>query len=69
MALKRQGLDPNQIGTGVRHPRVDASAALAEHGDQLACGRVVVTHMSSDMLAKMDQTPFDPASDGLELQV
>lgn len=44
-------------------------AVLAEHRSELDCGRIVVTHMSADMLHKQDQSPFETAHDGLVLRV
>lgn len=43
--------------------------ALAEHRGELDCARVVLTHMSFDMLANEDQTPFETAHDGLVLNL
>jgi ribonuclease BN (tRNA processing enzyme) len=37
---------------------------LAEKRAQLECERIVITHMSDDMLARLDETPFEPAADG-----
>jgi ribonuclease BN (tRNA processing enzyme) len=37
---------------------------LAEKHAELGCERVVITHMSEDMLSRLDATPFEPASDG-----
>jgi ribonuclease BN (tRNA processing enzyme) len=37
---------------------------LAQKRGQLECARIVITHMSEDMLARLDQTPFEPAADG-----
>jgi ribonuclease BN (tRNA processing enzyme) len=37
---------------------------LVEKREQLGCERIVITHMSDDMLARLDETPFEPAADG-----
>jgi ribonuclease BN (tRNA processing enzyme) len=37
---------------------------LAEKHPELGCRRVVITHMSEDMLSRLDATPFEPAFDG-----
>jgi ribonuclease BN (tRNA processing enzyme) len=37
---------------------------LAEKRAQLECERIVITHMSDDMLARLDETPFETAADG-----
>jgi hypothetical protein len=39
-------------------------ADLAAHRGELACRRVVLTHMSADMLARGDQPGFETARDG-----
>lgn len=39
-------------------------ADLAAHRNELACRRVVLTHMSADMLARGDQPGFETARDG-----
>jgi ribonuclease BN (tRNA processing enzyme) len=44
-------------------------ADLAAHADRLDCRRIVLTHMSPDMLEHEDQVRFETASDGLVLQV
>ena len=44
-------------------------ADLAAHADRLACRRIVLTHMSADMLEHPDQVRFETASDGLVLQI
>jgi phosphoribosyl 1,2-cyclic phosphodiesterase len=44
-------------------------ADLAAHADRLACRRIVLTHMSADMLARRDQARFETASDGLVLRI
>jgi ribonuclease BN (tRNA processing enzyme) len=44
-------------------------ADLAAHGERLGCRRMVLTHMSADMLAHLDQVRFEIASDGLVLRV
>jgi phosphoribosyl 1,2-cyclic phosphodiesterase len=40
-------------------------ADLDAHRDQLTARRVILTHMSSDMLASNRETPFETAYDGL----
>jgi ribonuclease BN (tRNA processing enzyme) len=42
---------------------------LAAHAKRLACRRIVLTHMSSDMLKHPEQVRFETASDGLVLQI
>jgi ribonuclease BN (tRNA processing enzyme) len=37
---------------------------LVEKHAQLGCERVVITHMSEDMLSRLDATPFEAAADG-----
>jgi ribonuclease BN (tRNA processing enzyme) len=44
-------------------------ADLAAHRGQLASGRIVLTHMSDDMLDHLDQACFEAAEDGLVLQI
>ncbi len=44
-------------------------ADLVAHGEQLASRRIVLTHMSADMLDHLDQARFETASDGLVLQI
>src|SRR5579864_4937244 len=43
------------------------NADLAAHRGQLASGRIVLTHMSDDMLDHLDQARFETAEDGLIL--
>jgi ribonuclease BN (tRNA processing enzyme) len=42
-------------------------ATLMEHRSQLDCKRLVVTHMSSEMLARISGLPVDAADDGFEV--
>jgi ribonuclease BN (tRNA processing enzyme) len=44
-------------------------ADLVAHRDQLASRRIVLTHMSADMLEHLDQARFETASDGLVLRI
>ena len=44
-------------------------ATLAEHAARLDCRRIVLTHMSPDMLAHRSATPFECAADGLVLEL
>jgi ribonuclease BN (tRNA processing enzyme) len=44
-------------------------ADLADHRCELTSRRIVLTHLSADMLARSDQLDFDTAHDGLTLQV
>jgi ribonuclease BN (tRNA processing enzyme) len=37
---------------------------LTEKHGELGCKRVVITHMSDDMLSRLDETPFEVAADG-----
>jgi ribonuclease BN (tRNA processing enzyme) len=59
-----------------REPTVVASmvyhlsyATLERHRAALACRRLVLTHMSDDMLARLDQVPAEAAEDGMTLTV
>jgi ribonuclease BN (tRNA processing enzyme) len=47
----------------LRHPD------LAAHRDQLASRRIILTHMSGDMLAHQGQAAFDVAYDGCVIEV
>jgi len=42
-------------------------ATLMAHRSQLDCKRLVVTHMSSDMLARVAELPVEAANDGFEV--
>jgi ribonuclease BN (tRNA processing enzyme) len=44
-------------------------ADLAAHRAELTSRRIVLTHMSADMLGRQDQAGFETAEDGLVLQV
>jgi ribonuclease BN (tRNA processing enzyme) len=44
-------------------------ADLAEHEHDLAASRTVLTHMSADMLGRLDQARYETAHDGLVLWV
>ncbi len=44
-------------------------ADLVAHSGQLASRRVVLTHMSADMLAHLDHVSFETAHDGLAVRV
>jgi ribonuclease BN (tRNA processing enzyme) len=44
-------------------------ADLAAHRGQLGSGRVVLTHMGADVLARQDELAFEAARDGLVLTV
>jgi ribonuclease BN (tRNA processing enzyme) len=44
-------------------------ATLAAHRPHLSCRRLVLTHMSDDMLPRLDGLPAEPAHDGLSLDV
>jgi ribonuclease BN (tRNA processing enzyme) len=44
-------------------------ADLVAHADRLACRRIVLTHMSPEMLEHPDQVRFETASDGLVLRI
>ncbi len=37
---------------------------LVEHRPELACARIVITHMSEEMLAHLDDADLDAAADG-----
>ncbi len=42
-------------------------ATLAHRRSELGCKRVIVTHMSADMLARVAELPVEAAHDGLEI--
>jgi hypothetical protein len=42
---------------------------VAAHRAALECGRLVVTHMSEDMLARLPDLEVEAARDGLTLEV
>jgi ribonuclease BN (tRNA processing enzyme) len=44
-------------------------ADLSAHRDQLTAGRIVITHMSADVLDHQDEVPFEPAYDGLVVRL
>jgi ribonuclease BN (tRNA processing enzyme) len=44
-------------------------ADLAAHGDRLTARRVILTHMSGDMLGHQHELRFEPAHDGLVIFV
>jgi ribonuclease BN (tRNA processing enzyme) len=44
-------------------------ADLAAHRAELTSRRIVLTHMSADMLGRQDQAGFEAAEDGLVLHV
>ena len=44
-------------------------ATLAAQRARLACRRLIVTHMSDDMLARVGALDVEAASDGLSLEV
>ncbi|MGH7404396.1 MAG: MBL fold metallo-hydrolase [Candidatus Methylomirabilales bacterium] len=44
-------------------------ATLVRHRSQLDCKRLIVTHMSSDMLARVPGLPVEAAYDGLEISL
>jgi ribonuclease BN (tRNA processing enzyme) len=44
-------------------------ADLVAHAGRLACRRIVLTHMSADMLQHRGQAGFEAASDGLVLRI
>jgi ribonuclease BN (tRNA processing enzyme) len=44
-------------------------ADLAAHRDQLTARRIIVTHMSADVLDHQDQVSFEPAHDGLVIDL
>lgn len=44
-------------------------ADLADHKGEFSARRVVLTHMSADMLARRDHVAFDTAHDGLTLHI
>jgi len=47
----------------LRHADFDA------HRDQLTAKRIILTHMSADMLGHQHETPFEPARDGLVINL
>jgi ribonuclease BN (tRNA processing enzyme) len=44
-------------------------ADLVAHRDQLTARRVILTHMSADVLDHLDQVAFEPARDGLSISL
>jgi ribonuclease BN (tRNA processing enzyme) len=42
---------------------------LAQHRAQLGCKRLIVTHMSPDLLARVAELPVEAAHDGLEVSL
>jgi ribonuclease BN (tRNA processing enzyme) len=44
-------------------------STLLEHRSKLECKRVVLTHMSSDMLSRVSELEMEPAHDGLEIML
>jgi ribonuclease BN (tRNA processing enzyme) len=42
---------------------------LRAHADRLGCRRIVVTHMSADMLARAGEAAFETAHDGLVVEI
>ena len=44
-------------------------STLAEHRSELGCKRLVITHMSSDMLSRLAELPVEAAHDGLEIDL
>jgi ribonuclease BN (tRNA processing enzyme) len=44
-------------------------ADLAAHREKLRSRRIVLTHLSADMLARLDEAGFEVASDGLVLHI
>jgi hypothetical protein len=44
-------------------------ADLAAHRDELTARRVILTHMSADVLDHQDQLAFEPAHDGLSISL
>ena len=44
-------------------------STLAKHRSELGCKRLVITHMSSDMLSRLAELPVEAAHDGLEIDL
>jgi ribonuclease BN (tRNA processing enzyme) len=44
-------------------------STLAAHRTELSCRRMVLTHMSADMLQRLSEIDVEVAEDGLELVV
>jgi ribonuclease BN (tRNA processing enzyme) len=44
-------------------------ATLASHAPELSCRRLILTHMSADMLAHLPDLGVEAAADGLELEL
>jgi metal-dependent hydrolase (beta-lactamase superfamily II) len=66
VAPARQGIDPNTIATVfVSHMHVD----LVEHRTQIASARTILTHVSTDMLARAAAAEFELAHDGLTINL
>jgi ribonuclease BN (tRNA processing enzyme) len=44
-------------------------ADLADHDGDFTCGRIVLTHLSAELLARSDQLAYDVACDGLIIEL
>jgi hypothetical protein len=81
-ALKRLGLDPGAIADAAaeadlliaeayyRNKNIPYHLRLADietHLDQLTARRIIVTHMSADMLAARHEAALERAHDGLTI--
>lgn len=44
-------------------------ASLMEHRDELDCKRIILTHMSADMLQHLDDVELETAHDGLQIDL
>jgi glyoxylase-like metal-dependent hydrolase (beta-lactamase superfamily II) len=67
VALKQQREDPNQIGLVlVSHLHGDH---LEQHAGRLAARRVILTHLSAELLARADELGWETASDGMTVDL
>jgi metal-dependent hydrolase (beta-lactamase superfamily II) len=80
IALNQQRQDPNQIGLVlVSHRHGDHFgglpflildvATLEQHAGRLAAGRVILTHLSAELLARVEELGWEAASDGMTLEL
>ncbi len=46
-----------------------ALSSLEKHLDQIRPKRLILTHMSNDMLARRAEVPFETAEDGMIVEI
>ena len=64
----RHGLGLNSAGRREQKRREDlAYRTLMQHRSELDCKRIVLTHMSADMLSHLPDLALEAAHDGLEI--